>query len=143
MTKQTNLTEVTATTFTGNLVGNVTGSITGDTTGQHTGVMKLPTQVLADDGAISIKRGIVILNKAGAIAATLADPTAATDDGKVLTVFSLTAQAHTVTIAGGLNGAGGGADVGTFGGAVGDQFSVFAYNGKWYKLTAAINVVFA
>lgn len=120
-----------------------TGPLTGAVTGDLTGGVKLPTQEITADGAITIKSGIVILNKAGAIAATLADPTATTDDGKVLTVISKTAQAHTVTIAGGLNGGGASADVGTFGGAIGDQFTVVAWAGKWYKRTAPINVTFA
>lgn len=101
-------------------------------------------QELTDGGAISIKNGTVFLNKGSAIAATLAAPTDVTDDGKRLLVVSKTAQAHTVTIEGGLNGAGASADVGTFGTAVANRFEVVAHNGKWWAAGgAAVNVTFA
>ena len=94
------------------------------------------------NGAISIKSGSVLLTKAdGASAFTLADPAAA-DAGKQLCITSETAQAHTVTIAGGLNGGGAAADVGTFGGAIGDYVCLVAYNSKWYLLHK-LNVTFA
>lgn len=111
--------------------------------GDLSGGVKLPVQVASADGAITIKSGVVMLTKAGVAAMTLAAPTAGTDDGKELTIIAATAQAHTVTIGGGLNGAGAGADVGTFGGAVGDRFSVVAYNGAWYASGAHVNVTFA
>lgn len=128
---------------TSDVTGNVTGNVTGDVTGNLSGAVKRPVQVGSANGAITIKDGYVVLTKAGVAAMTLADPTATTDDGKELTVIALTANAHTVTIASGLNGAGAGADVGTFGGAVGDRFSVVAYNGKWYASGVNVNVTFA
>lgn len=147
---------VTATSFvgdvtgdvTGNVTGNVTGDITGDITGNVagdlTGGVKLTTQELTDSGAITIKSGVVILNKAGVIAATLADPTATTDDGKVLRIYSITAQAHTVdnSAGSGYNGGGAGADVGTFGGAIADHFTLLAWQGVWYVLDN-VNVTLA
>jgi len=121
---------------------DVTGAVafSGDTQRQR--------QVASANGAITIKDGFVFLTKAGVAAMTLADPTAGLpaaggDDGKELTFVSTTAQAHTVTIAGGLNGVGASADVGTFGGAIGDRFSVVAYNGKWYASGVNVNVTFA
>ena len=128
---------------TSDVIGNVTGNVTGDVTGNLSGAVKRPVQVGSANGAITIKDGFVVLTKAGVAAMTLADPTATTDDGKELTVIATTANAHTVTIAGGLNGVGAGADVGTFGGAVGDRFSVVAYNGKWYASGVNVNVTFA
>lgn len=128
---------------TADVVGNVTGNVTGDVTGNLSGGVQRTVQVASANGAITIKSGYVVLTKAGVAAMTLADPTATTDDGKELTVIAQTANAHTVTIAGGLNGAGAGADVGTFGGAVGDRFSVVAYNGKWYASGVNVNVTFA
>lgn len=127
----------------GDLTGNVIGNVTGNVIGDSTGGTKRPVQVGLVNGAITIKDGFVVLTKAGVAAMTLADPVAVTDDGKELTVVALTANAHTVTIAGGLSGAGASADVGTFGGAVGDRFSVFAYNGKWYPSGVNVNVTFA
>lgn len=94
------------------------------------------SQELTDDGAITVKDGVCALNKAGAIAATLAAPTAGTDDHKCLTIVSLTAQAHTVTCE---NGFGNtlpacleGEDVATFSGVIGDTLDLFAFDGAWY-----------
>lgn len=129
--------------ITADVIGNVTGDVSGDVSGNVSGEIKRQKQVGSADGAITIKDGFVFLTKAGVAAMTLADPTAGTDDGKELTIIALTANAHTVTIAGGLNGAGAGADVGTFGGAVGDRVSVVAYNGKWYSSGVNVNVTFA
>jgi hypothetical protein len=100
-----------------------------------------PQQVLAAAGAIVIKEGVVWITGASALAITLAAP-AVDDDGKVLHIRSTTAQAHTLTVAGGLNGAGSGADVGTFGGAIGDGVTLAAHNGAWRGLHN-INVTFA
>lgn len=76
---------------------------------------------------------VVVLARAGAAdAATLAAPTAGSDDGKQLVVVAGTAQAHTVTqTTPGFNGAGAGGDVATFGGAIGDCMTLVAYNGNW------------
>lgn len=89
-------------------------------------------QTLTDDGAITVKNGICLLNKAGAIAATLANPTATTDDFKRLSIRSLTAQAHTVTVTGGFGNGGSGEDVATFSGVIGDGIELMAYQGYWY-----------
>jgi hypothetical protein len=100
-----------------------------------------PFQIASANGAINIKEGIVAITKTSAAALTLAAPTL-NDNGKTLIIDSQTAFAHTVTVAGGLRGAGASADVGTFGGAIGDGFSVYAYNGKWYPVRNT-NVTFA
>lgn len=91
-------------------------------------------QLLVADGAITVKNGICLIAKtvAGAVAATLADPTATTDDYKRLTIISNQAQANTVTSASSFGGGGAGEDVCTFSGAVGDSLSLIAYQGKWY-----------
>lgn len=103
-----------------------------------------PIQVMAANGAIDIRDGIVMITKATAAAVTLAASAAGKDDGKTLIVISTTAAAHTLTIANGLNGAGAGADVGTFGGAIGDGITLVAYNGVWYGLPSGnLNVTFA
>ena len=110
-------------------------AVIGDVTGDLTGGVKLTGQVLTDDGAITIKSGVVILNKAGAIAATLAAPTATTDDYKVLHIVSITAQAHTITATTiGFNAGDAASDVATLGGAIGDGLSVVAYQGEWYVI---------
>jgi len=130
MTTTTNFTDVAATTFTGNLVGNVTGNVVG-------GAKELQTAVTAD-GAITIPlvSTTFVITKAGVAAMTLADPTATTHDGVRLTFLSTTANAHTLdnSAGSGFNGAGAGADIGTFGGAIADLIVVEAYQGAWYVI---------
>ena len=112
--------------------------------GDVVGGVQLPMQVAAANGAITIKSGIVVITKAGVAALTLAAPTAGTDDGKVLHIDSATANAHTVTLAGGLRGAGASVDVGTFGAAIGNGILLYAYNGAWYPVPGTnTNVTFA
>lgn len=99
-------------------------------------------QTMTADGAITIKNGIVKLNKAGVLAATLANPTDVTDDGKRLTILALQAQANTVTVTGGFGNGGAGEDVATFSGAIGDNLNLIASGGFWY-ITGAHQVSIA
>ena len=99
-------------------------------------------QTMTADGAITIKNGIVKLNKAGVLAATLANPTDVTDDGKRLTILALLAQANTVTVTGGFGDGGAGEDVATFSGAKGDNLNLIASGGFWY-ITGAHQVSIA
>jgi hypothetical protein len=94
----------------------------------------LSYQLLVADGPITVKNGLCAIAKtvAGAVAATLANPTAGTDDFKRLTIVSAQAQANTVTLTGGFGDGGSGEDVCTFSGAIGDCLSLMAYGGKWY-----------
>lgn len=86
-------------------------------------------------GTITKTSGVVVLNRAGVITVTLALPVADTDDGKILEIVSLTAQAHTVALASGTFGSSGaGYTTVTFGGAIGDSLIVVAFNAKWYIL---------
>ena len=80
---------------------------------------------LTVNGAISITNGWVQLNKAGVLACTLANPTVA---GLRLSIRAMQAQANTITLpsAPGLDGAGAGADVGTFGGTIGDGVTLYS-----------------
>ena len=91
-------------------------------------------QLLVADGPITVKNGACFIAKtaAGVVAATLADPTATTDDFKRLVIVSNQAQANTVTSASSFGGGGGGEDVCTFSGAIGDSLELMAYGGKWY-----------
>lgn len=91
-------------------------------------------QLLVADGAITVKNGICLIAKtvAGPVAATLADPTAGTDDFKRLMIISNQAQTNTVTSASSFGGGGGGEDICTFSGVIGDSLSLMAYGGKWY-----------
>lgn len=86
-------------------------------------------QAMTSNGAITIKQGMVTLNKSGVLAATLANPTATTDDYKRLTIVSLSAQAHTITCTGGFGNAGTGEDVATFTAAIGACLDLIAFQG--------------
>lgn len=101
-----------------------------------------PKEVMSANGAVTLFSGLVVITKAGVCAMTLAAP--ATGDNRVLIFDSTTAQAHTLTITAGLRGAGSGADVGTWGGAIGDGVTLYSYNGAWYVVPGTnLNVTFA
>lgn len=91
-------------------------------------------QNLVADGAITVKNGVCKIAKtvAGVVAATLANPTATTDDFKRLLIISNQAQLNTVTVTGGFGNGGAGEDVITFSGVVGDCVELMAYGGFWY-----------
>ena len=90
---------------------------------------------LSANGAVSIPTAntTYYITKAGVAAMTLVDPTATTHDGLTLTFISTTAQAHTLSNAAGsgFNAGGAASDIGTFGGAIGDNIVITAYQGKW------------
>jgi hypothetical protein len=109
--------------------GGFTGPLAGDV------AESVPTAI-AVSGAIAQKQGAVRLGSAGALAMTLADPTSGTDDGKRLTLVASTAQAHVITVTGGL--AGGTNNTVTLGGAIGDMVELEAIGGKWF-LRPSIN----
>lgn len=103
------------------------------------GIFGFETQALVADGAITIKSGICTIAKtvAGVVAATLANPTAGLqadggDDFKRLTIISNQTQANTVTVTGGFGNGGGGEDIATASGVVGDTLDLIAYGGYWY-----------
>lgn len=98
------------------------------------GELKRNPQVASADGAVTIKSGVVAITKGTAAALTIADPTSGTDDYKKLLVIATTAAAHTLSNAAGsgFNGGGAASDVGTFGGAKGDNITLVAYGGVWY-----------
>ena len=72
-----------------------------------------------------------ILNRAGIDAATLAAPTATTDDGVTITVTSNTAFAHTLTSTGNLQTGGTTVNTATFAAHPGASVTLCAYQGKW------------
>ena len=87
------------------------------------------------NGALTIQSGTHLLTKAGVDAMTLAAPSTA-QNGTRLRIISTTAQAHTVTqTTPGFNNGSTASDVATFGGAIGDNFTVEAYNGIWYVMS--------
>lgn len=97
----------------------------------------LQTQVVNDDGAITITNGEVIITKAAdAAAITLAAP-AAGDNYKIIRIVSTTAKAHQITFAAGKINGGANTTL-TLGGAIGDAATIIAYGTVWYTL-ALIN----
>ncbi len=95
------------------------------------------------DGPISIVPGVTKLTKAGILSGTLADPGAG-DDGLVMIITAATAFAHEVdnSAGSGFNGAGAGADVATFGGAIGDNLVLLAMGTKWHVISSK-NITFS
>jgi hypothetical protein len=98
---------------------------------------KYAIEVESASGAIAIKEGFSVITKAGVAVMTLAAPTAglpaaAGDDGRVLTIVSTTAQAHTVTTPS--NKVNGASTTLTFGAAVANFVQLIAYGGVWYVL---------
>lgn len=98
------------------------------------------------DGAISVPTAntTYYITKAGVAAMTIVDPTATTHDGLTLTFVATTANAHTLSNAAGsgFNDGGAASDIGTYGGAKGDNIIITAYQGKWY-VKSKVNVTLA
>jgi hypothetical protein len=72
-----------------------------------------------------------VVTTAGIDAMTLAAPTAGTDDGVEITVFSGSAYAHTITATGLLQTGSANVNVATFAAHPGASVTLKAYNGKW------------
>lgn len=91
-------------------------------------------QVMGASGAVVIKPSTVLISKVGVAALTIGDPTTGVMDGMEMTFMSVTASAHTLSNAAGsgFNAGGAATDVGTFGGAKGDNITIVAYAGVWY-----------
>ena len=78
-----------------------------------------------------------VVTTAGVDAMTLGAPTTTTDDGVTITVYSNTAQAHTITATGLLQvGSSNAANVATFTAQKGAGLILQAYQGKWNVLGA-------
>ena len=91
--------------------------------------------VTASAEVITIDSGTVVITKPSTAAAlvVLGTPDARAD-GCRLRITSSTAEAHTLAITGGVGGVGTGADVGTFGGAIGDGIEFVASGGVWFTV---------
>lgn len=94
-------------------------------------------------GAIAIPEynAVIALVAASAAAMTIADPSKAMD-GLELCIIAQAAQAYTLTNTTGFGAGGGSLDVGTFGGAIGDNIVIVALGGKWH-VKSKINVTLA
>lgn len=115
-----------------------------DVTGYVAGLNKIVN--VTADGAISVPSGNTsyMITKAGVAAMTIVNPTATTHDGLRLTFMATTANAHTLSNAAGagFNDGGAASDIGTYGGAKGDNIVIEAYQGKWY-VVSKVNVTLA
>lgn len=87
-------------------------------------------------GAIAVEPGIITLNAGSALAMTLVSPTTA-QNGTVMVITSITAQAHTVTCTAGFSGGTTTRDVATFAGAVGNTITIVAVGGVWILVNAS------
>lgn len=119
----------------GDLAG-VNGTFSGTVTAAGVTAVS-PVAAITADGAITItaQSKTYFITKAGVAAETIVDPTATTHDGVTLTFISATANAHTLDNSAGsgfFSSGGASKDVATFGGAIGDGFTIIAYQGKWY-----------
>lgn len=75
--------------------------------------------------------GNYVITAGSAQALTLAAPTPGVDDGVLISVFSTTAFAHTLTATGLIQGGVAAQNVATFAANPGSGLTLQAYNGKW------------
>lgn len=110
--------------------------------GSKGGIQMLPTKLTGSADALSAHGcAVYACATAGVDAMTLAAPTAGTDDGAILIVFSTTANAHTITATSLLNNGGAGVPytTATFAAHAGASITLMAYNALWY-VVASTNV---
>lgn len=98
---------------------------------------RTPYLAMGTNGAVTIPayNQVIGMTKAGVLALTIADPTTGTHDGVTLTFVATTANANTLDNSAGsgfFSTGGSGKDVATWGGAIGDGFTIIAIAGKWY-----------
>jgi hypothetical protein len=92
---------------------------------------------LSVNGAIPVRPSTnYVITKAGVYAATLAAPTADTDDGVRIEVISNTANAHTITATGLLQTGSASVNVATFAANAGAGLVLRAYQGKWQVVSS-------
>ncbi|HEV8059816.1 MAG TPA: hypothetical protein VGP68_08075 [Gemmataceae bacterium] len=77
-----------------------------------------------------------VITKAGIAVLTLAAPTAGIDDGKIITITSSTAYAHTLTATGLFNTGSANVNEATFAAYAGAGLTLQAYNGFWNILSS-------
>jgi hypothetical protein len=120
------------------------GAINGGTTGQWVNYTVLqnqnptttPLQLLSTNAALPVTTGTYVITKAGVLAATLAAPTAGSQDGIVIQISSTTANAHTLTATGLLQTGTASVNVATFAAQAGAGLVLMSYNGKWIVLSS-------
>jgi hypothetical protein len=83
-----------------------------------------------------------VFNRAGVVAATLAAPTAGTDDGIEIVVTSDSANAHTITATGLLDTGTASVNLATFAAQKGAGLTLMAFNGRW-KVVCSVGITFS
>lgn len=97
--------------------------------------------LLTTDGAISPSTAATyVITKAGVLAATLTAPATA-DNGKVITITSATANAHTLTATGLLQTGSANVNLATFAAQPGAGLTLMAYAGKW-NVVSSVGITF-
>ncbi len=106
------------------------------------GGQKAAIITLAVSGAIQPRTSATYaLNKAGVAAMTLAAPTATTDDGVTIVIYSDSANAHTLTATALLDTGSANAAIATFANSKGSGLTLQAFNGRW-KVLSQIGITF-
>lgn len=131
-----------------NLTGNGTPSAVTGTSGTFSGAVSSNGAIdvltaLTTNGAINPNTpATYVITKAGVLADTLAAPTATTDDGKIITITSATANAHTLTATGLLQTGSASVNLATFAAQPGAGLTLMAYQGKWNVL-GSVGITFS
>lgn len=98
---------------------------------------------LSVNGAINPSLGATyLITKAGVLADTLAAPVTVVDDGKIITITSNTANAHTLTATGLLNTGSASVNLATFAAFAGAGLILMAVRGKW-NVISQIGITFS
>lgn len=101
-----------------------------------------PTAIAANGAIAPSQPGLYNITKAGVAALTLAAPVAGADDGKVIMVYSDTANAHTLTATGLLRTGAAAVNLATYAAQIGAFVKLMALNGKWQVL-AQLGITFS
>lgn len=99
------------------------------------GAFSRNSEAITDDAVISITSGVVTIGAnlcVTAIALTIPNPVATTDDNKRLHVVDIAGAAHTLTPDSPFGNGGSGEAKATFSGVIGDSITLIAYQGFWF-----------
>lgn len=109
-----------------------TGVYTQDEQNANCGNSFINQYAIAASGAIDPHSpGRYVITKATAAALTLGAPTAGSEDGLTIEIYSSTAAAHVLTATGLLQDGAGHVNTATCAAQIGCAFSLTAFNGKW------------
>jgi hypothetical protein len=106
------------------------------------GAFQISLAAITGSGAVAVGAGNYVITDAGAAALTLAAPTAGTQDGLTIQIFSSTAFAHTLTATGLLQTGAAAVNVATFAAHAGAGLTLVAFNGLW-MVSASVGITFS